>query len=119
MQSKMIHLTRDGLPTYMQFPKFLLETNLSYTAMIIYMVLLDRARLSLKHGWTNEEGITYLVYPIEDLAKAVHRIAELFDGIVGILDNRIITGFVFVARTAFKKLLCNGNSRCGTENGTD
>ena len=56
---------------------------------------------------------------VQLLAKAVHRIAELFDGVVGILDNRIITGFVFVARTAFKKLLCNGNSRCGTENGTD
>lgn len=73
MQSKMVYLTENSLPAYMQFPKFLLETNLSYTAMIIYIVLLDRARLSLRNGWTNEKGVTYLVYPIEDLAKAVHR----------------------------------------------
>ena len=56
---------------------------------------------------------------IQFLAETVHRIAELFDGIVSILDDRIVASFVFVARTAFKKLLCNGNSRCGTENGTD
>lgn len=73
MQSKMIHLTKDSLPIYMQFPKFLLGTDLSYTAMIIYMILLDRARLSLENDRKNEKGVTYLVYPIEELAKAVHR----------------------------------------------
>ena len=73
MQSKMVYLTESSLPTYMQFPKFLLDTDLSYTAMIIYMTLLDRARLSMKNGWKNEKGITYLVYPVENLAKDIHR----------------------------------------------
>ena len=44
------------LPPYMAFPKFLLDaTHLSETAKILYMLLLDRARLSQKNeGWTDE-----------------------------------------------------------------
>lgn len=56
---------------------------------------------------------------VQLLAEAVHRIAELFDGIVSILDDRIVASFRFFTRTALKKFLRNGNSRCGTENGTD
>ena len=56
---------------------------------------------------------------IQFLAETVHGIAELFDGIVSILDDRIVASFVFIARAALKKFLRNGNSRCGTENGTD
>ena len=56
---------------------------------------------------------------VQLLAEAVHGIAELFDGIVGILDDRVVAGFVFVARAALKKFLCHGNSRCGTENGAE
>jgi len=56
---------------------------------------------------------------VQLLAEAIHRIAELFDGIISILDDRIVASFVFIARAALKKFLRNGNSRCGTENGTD
>jgi len=56
---------------------------------------------------------------VQLLAEAIHGIAELFDGIVSILDDRIVASFVFIARTALKKFLRNGNCRSGTENGTD
>ena len=56
---------------------------------------------------------------VQFLAEAIHGIAELFDGIVGILDDRIVADFVLIARAALKKFLRHGNSRCGTENGTD
>ena len=38
---------------YYQFPKFLLELQLSQNARIIYMLLYDRARISRKNNWTD------------------------------------------------------------------
>lgn len=59
----------------MAFPKFILErTSLSETAKIIYMVLLNRARLSQKNdGWADERGRIFIYYPIKDIAAAIHK----------------------------------------------
>ena len=35
------------LPPYMAYPRFLLTMNLSETAKLVYVLLLDRARLSM------------------------------------------------------------------------
>ena len=69
-------LTTDtALPAYMAYPKFLFDmTDLSETAKLIYIVLLDRARVSqAKGGWTDEHGNVFIYYPIRDLAEAVHK----------------------------------------------
>ncbi len=69
-------LTTDTvLPTYMAYPKFLLDmTDLSETAKLVYIVLLDRARISqAKGGWADEHGNVFIFYPIQDLAKAIHK----------------------------------------------
>lgn len=51
-------LTADtSLPPYMVFPRFLLDTELNETTKLLYVILLDRARLSLK----NEVGQTHPV----------------------------------------------------------
>lgn len=59
----------------MAFPKFLLErTSLSETAKIVYMILLNRSRLSQKNdGWTDERGCIFICYPIKDIATAIHK----------------------------------------------
>lgn len=54
---------------YYQFPKFLLELQLSQNARIIYMLLYDRARISRKNNWTDECGRVYVVFPIEELSQ--------------------------------------------------
>lgn len=54
---------------YYQFPKFLLEMNLSQNARVIYMLLYDRGRLSRKNQWTDEEGFVYSVFPIAELSR--------------------------------------------------
>ena len=42
-------LTADtSLPSYMMFPRFLLDMEINETAKMLYMILLDRARLSQK-----------------------------------------------------------------------
>ncbi len=69
-------LTKDGLiPPYMVFPRFLLDKNsLSETAKILYIILLDRARLSQKNdGWSDERGHVFIFFPIKNLAEAMHK----------------------------------------------
>lgn len=58
---------------YYQFPEYLLKAPVSQTAKILYMVLYDRARLSQRNKWTDEEGRVYLVYPITDLSAKIGR----------------------------------------------
>ena len=51
-------LTADtSLPSYMMFPRFLLDMEINETAKMLYMILLDRARLSQKNeGWSDTNG---------------------------------------------------------------
>ena len=61
------------LPPYLPFPRFLLETGLNQTAMLLYAVLLDRANLSRVRGWTDEDGHIFIVYPVNKLADVVDK----------------------------------------------
>ncbi len=48
--------------------------KLSETAKILYTILLDRARLSLKNdGWTDEQGHVFIFFPIKALAETIHK----------------------------------------------
>ena len=68
-------LQRDSpIPLFFAYPKFLLTLNLSETAKMIYMLLLDRARLSMqKDGWQDEHGRVFIHYTIQSLAIAIHK----------------------------------------------
>ena len=60
------------IPPYMAYPKFLLKVNISETAKLVYMLLLDRARLSMKNrDWQDESGRVFVCYTIPDLAKDI------------------------------------------------
>ncbi len=59
----------NALPEYMPYPKFLLKMELTPTAKLVYVLLLDRFTLSKKNGWKDEDGRVYLVYTIENLAQ--------------------------------------------------
>lgn len=66
--------TDTSLPPYMVFPRFLLDMELNETTKLLYMVLLDRARLSLKNeGWTDESGHVFLYFTIESMAEVLHK----------------------------------------------
>ena len=68
-------LQRDSpIPRFFAYPKFLLTLDLSETAKIIYVLLLDRARLSMKkEDWQDEHGRVFVRYTIQSLAKAICR----------------------------------------------
>ena len=61
------------LPSYMAYPRFLLNSDLNETARLIYILLLDRARLSLKNDWVDEQGKAYVFYTIRELAEDCHK----------------------------------------------
>ena len=56
------------LPRYYPLPQFLLDLNISSTAKILYALLLNRANLSQKNAWEDEQGHVYCVYTIDELA---------------------------------------------------
>ena len=57
------------LPQYLPYARFLLDTDLSHTAKLLYTLLLDRATLSQKNNWIDAQGRIYVVYPLSKLSK--------------------------------------------------
>lgn len=56
---------------YYQYPKSLLSMDISDTAKLVYMLLLDRARLSQKNRMLDENGHVFIYYPNKDLADVL------------------------------------------------
>lgn len=61
------------LPRYYPLPLFLLDLNISSTSKILYALLLNRANLSQKNTWKDEDGHVYFVYTIEALAADMNK----------------------------------------------
>lgn len=57
------------LPQYLPYARFLLDTDLSHTAKLLYTLLLDRATLSQKNNWIDTQGHIYVIYPLSKLSK--------------------------------------------------
>ena len=68
-------LTADtNLPSYMMFPRFLLDMEINETAKMLYIILLDRARLSQKNeGWSDIDGHVFIYFTIAALAEVLHK----------------------------------------------
>ena len=61
------------LPPYLPYPRFLLGMDLTHTAKLLYALLLDRANLSRANDWVDEQGRTYLIFPIEKISEALDK----------------------------------------------
>lgn len=63
-----------GLPPFLMYPRFLLEADLNDTARLVYILLLDRARLSQNSSqWQDETGRVFVYYTIPHLAETAGR----------------------------------------------
>ncbi len=60
-------------PSFFQYPEFLLNLPISQTGKIIYMLLYDRARLSQKNNWMDENGRIFVIFPVKELAKKLEK----------------------------------------------
>ena len=66
------YLTADTpLPQYLPYARFLLDTDLSHTAKLLYALLLDRATLSQKNNWMDECVFVYVIFPLSSLSDAL------------------------------------------------
>ena len=65
------------LPPYIPLPKFLLQTELSLNAQMVYVLLLGRSNISASEKncdrWTDERGAVFVIYPIANLAEHLRR----------------------------------------------
>lgn len=62
------------ITNYLILPRSMLKLGLNATEMEVYMLLLDRAKLSAQNsGWRDEAENVYLYYTIRSLADAMGR----------------------------------------------
>ena len=60
------------IPPYMAYPRFLMNVDISETAKLVYILLMDRARLSMKNReWQDESGCVFVLYTIPSLARDI------------------------------------------------
>ena len=95
------------LPQYLPYPRFLLDTDLSHTAKLLYTLLLDRATLSQKNNWIDTQKRIYVVYPLSHLAKdlgcCVSSVTRSFSELENAqLVERIRSGFSKPSRILLK-----------------
>ena len=55
-----------------------MEADLALATKLVYMVLLDRARLSQANGWADSSNQIYIVFPIVEIANAIDRSPIIF-----------------------------------------
>ena len=65
--------TQTPLPPFLPYPRFLLELDLSQTAKMTYVLLLDRTTLSQKNLWIDERGFVFVIFTICSLAEQLGR----------------------------------------------
>lgn len=80
-----------SVPQYIPFPRFLLDMELSYTAKLIYSVLLYRANLSKINGWIDEQGRVYITYPVTEIAENLHKGVSVIKEGLSALDHAGLT----------------------------
>ena len=95
------------LPQYLPYPRFLLDTDLSRTAKLLYTLLLDRATLSQKNNWIDAQGHIYVIYPLSHLAKdlgcCISSVTRAFSELENAqLVERIRSGFSKPSRILLK-----------------
>ena len=99
--------TTTPLPQYLPYARFLLDTDLSHTAKLLYTLLLDRATLSQKNNWIDAQDRIYVVYPLSHLSKdlrcSISSVTRSFSELENAqLVERIRSGFSKPSRILLK-----------------
>ena len=76
------------LREYYPIPKDILLLGLPSTAILLYGLLLERATLSQKNGYSDENGWIYVIYVQEDLAELLSVSVRLVSRYVKQLEDQ-------------------------------
>ena len=71
----------------MPLPKFILRTELSLNAKLLYGLLLNRSMLSQKNDWADEEGRIFVIYTIRQMAEDLDRSERTVKNALNELEN--------------------------------
>ncbi len=61
------------LPPFIPLPRFMIASEHSINAKLLYGLLLNRTLLSQKSGWVSEDGNVYVIYTIKQMADDLNR----------------------------------------------
>ena len=61
------------LPPFIPLPRFMIASEHSINAKLLYALLLNRTMLSQKSDWTSEDGHVYVIYTIKQMADDLNR----------------------------------------------
>lgn len=70
----MIYIKKDtALPPFISLPRFMIASEHSINAKLLYGLLLNRTQLSQKSGWVSEDEFVYVIYTIKQIADDLNR----------------------------------------------
>ena len=73
---------------YYPIPKSVVYLGLPSTAVLLYGLLLERATLSQKYGYSDDNGWVYVIYVQEDLAELLSVSVRLVSRYVKLLEDQ-------------------------------
>ena len=84
----MIYFKKDtALPPFIPLPRFMIASEHSINAKLLYGLLLNRTMLSQKSGWVSEVGNVYVIYTIKQMADGLNRSEKTVKTALNELEN--------------------------------
>ena len=84
----MIYFKKDtALPPFIPLPRFMIASEHSMNAKLLYGLLLNRTMLSQKSGWVSEDGNVYVIYTIKQMADGLNRSERTVKTALNELEN--------------------------------
>ncbi len=75
------------LPPFVPLPRFMIASEYSINAKLLYGLLLNRTMLSQKSGWVSEDGNVYVIYTIKQMADDLNRSERTVKNALNELQN--------------------------------
>lgn len=74
------------LPPFIPLPRFIVKSELSINAKLLYGFLLNRTQLSQRSKWENEDGHIFVIYTIRQMAEDLDRSERTVQNALNELD---------------------------------
>lgn len=88
------------LPPFVPLPRFMIASEHSINAKLLYGILLNRTLLSQKTGWVSEDGNVYVIYTIKQMADDLNRSERTVKTALNELEN---TGLITRVRQGWNR----------------
>ena len=101
------------LPPFIPLPRFIVKSELSINAKLLYGFLLNRTQLSQRSKWENEDGHVFVIYTIRQMAEDLDRSERTVQNALNELDAAGLIQRVRQGRNKAKVLRTGYAGFCG------